>query len=59
MIQTLAQKDAAKDKFDAYFHIFDIQIKDSGLGTYLGPAPRNSAPDGQIFVSKLLNGAEL
>ena len=35
MIQTLAQKNAPKNKFDTYFHIFDIQIKDSELGTHL------------------------
>ena len=35
MIQTLAPKNAAKFYFDMYFHIFNIQIKDSELGTYL------------------------
>ena len=35
MIQTLANKNRPKNHFDTYFHIFDIQIKDSELGTYL------------------------
>ena len=28
-------KKSSKNNFDTYFHIFDIQIKDSELGTYL------------------------
>jgi len=35
MIQTLAQKNAPKNHFDAHFLIFDVKMKDSELGTYL------------------------